>query len=40
MKTEYVGAGNQFNIAILGIPHLAIQLAEAPFDPQGRRLRT
>ncbi|MDB0015074.1 FAD-dependent oxidoreductase, partial [Amylibacter sp.] len=40
VKTEYVGAGNQFNIAILGIPHLAIQLAEAPFDPQGRRLRT
>jgi dimethylglycine dehydrogenase len=40
VKTEYVGAGNQFNIAILGIPHLAIQLAEAPFDPQGSRLRT
>ena len=29
----------QFDVFILGKPHPAIQLAEAPFDPQGMRLR-
>ena len=39
IKSEYVGVGNQFDIAILGLPHTAVQLAEPPFDPKGERLR-
>ena len=39
IKSKYVGVGNQFDIAILGIPHSAVQLAEPPFDPKGERLR-
>jgi len=39
IKYEYVGEGKQFDVFILGKPHPAIQLAEAPFDPQGMRLR-
>jgi len=39
IKAEYAGAGNEFDIAILGVPHSAVQLAEAPFDPKGERLR-
>jgi dimethylglycine dehydrogenase len=39
IKSEYVGEGKQFDVFILGKPHPAIQLAEAPFDPQGMRLR-
>lgn len=39
IKAEYAGAGNEFDIAILGQPHTAVQLAEPPFDPNGERLR-
>lgn len=39
IKAEYAGVGNEFDVAILGRPHRAVQLAEAPFDPKGERLR-
>ena len=39
IKAEHAGAGNEFDIAILGTPHGAVQLAEPPFDPKGERLR-
>lgn len=39
IKSEHVGAGQQFDIAILGKPHAAVQLAQAPFDPKGEKLR-
>jgi dimethylglycine dehydrogenase len=39
IKAEYAGAGNEFDVAILGRPHAAVQLVEAPFDPKGERLR-
>jgi dimethylglycine dehydrogenase len=39
IKSEYAGDGNEFDVAILGIPHAATQLAQPPFDPKGERLR-
>tara|TARA_R110002096_G_scaffold22170_6_gene71528 strand:- start:1504 stop:3924 length:2421 start_codon:yes stop_codon:yes gene_type:complete len=39
IKSEYAGAGNEFDVAILGQPHAAVQLVEPPFDPSGSRLR-
>ncbi len=39
VRAEHAGAGNEFDIAILGKPHAAVQLAAPPFDPKGERLR-
>jgi len=39
IKAEHAGAGNRFDVAILGRPHRAVQLVEPPFDPKGQRLR-
>jgi dimethylglycine dehydrogenase len=39
IKAEFAGAGHEFDVAILGRPHQAVQLAEPPFDPKGERLR-
>ena len=39
VKSEHHKPGTRFHIAILGQPHLATLLAEAPFDPKGARLR-
>jgi dimethylglycine dehydrogenase len=39
IKAEFAGAGNEFDVAILGKPHRAVQLAQPPFDPSGERLR-
>jgi dimethylglycine dehydrogenase len=39
IKTEHAKAGAVFDIAILGKPHKAVQLAEPAFDPKGLRMR-
>lgn len=39
VKSELAEPGSEFDIAILGLPHRAILLAEPPFDPKGERLR-
>jgi dimethylglycine dehydrogenase len=39
VRAEHAGAGNEFDIAILGKPHAAVQLVAPPFDPKGERLR-
>ena len=40
VKTQLAEPGSEFDIAILGLPHRARLLAEAPFDPKGERLRS
>lgn len=39
IKAEHAGVGKEFDVAILGQAHNAVQLPEAPFDPKGERLR-
>lgn len=39
IKTEHVNPEAEFDVAILGLPHKAKLLPEAPFDPKGERLR-
>ncbi len=39
IKTEHVNPEAEFDVAILGLPHRAKLLPEAPFDPKGQRLR-
>lgn len=39
VKAGTVAPGDSVHVAILGQPHTARRLAEAPFDPQGLRLR-
>jgi len=33
-------AGDKVTVAILGRPHDAVLLAQPPFDPEGKRLRS
>ncbi|NKC16999.1 MAG: FAD-dependent oxidoreductase [Gammaproteobacteria bacterium] len=40
VTAEHAVAGNEVDIAILGQPHRALLLPQAPFDPEGRRLRS
>ncbi|MDQ2067886.1 FAD-dependent oxidoreductase [Xinfangfangia sp. CPCC 101601] len=39
LKADKVKAGDEVEVAILGLPHKAVVLAEPPFDPEGKRLR-
>ena len=39
VKAGAVQPGDTVEIAVLGRPHKARMLAEAPFDPRGHRLR-
>ncbi len=39
LQAGRVAPGEEVHVAILGRPHLARRLAEAPFDPKGLRLR-
>ncbi|MDG4647645.1 FAD-dependent oxidoreductase [Roseibacterium sp. SDUM158017] len=39
LKAGRVAPGEELRVAILGRPHAARRLAEAPFDPRGLRLR-
>jgi len=39
VKAGTVAPGDKVHVAILGRPHDAVRLAEAPFDPKGARLR-
>jgi dimethylglycine dehydrogenase len=39
LKAGRVAPGDTVHVAILGRPHTARRLAEAPFDPKGLRLR-
>jgi dimethylglycine dehydrogenase len=39
VKAGRVAPGDKVHVAILGRPHVARRLAEAPFDPKGLRLR-
>jgi hypothetical protein len=39
LKAGRVAPGETVHVAILGRPHTARRLAEAPFDPEGLRLR-
>ncbi|MFT4715263.1 MAG: dimethylglycine dehydrogenase [Paracoccaceae bacterium] len=39
VKTEHSEPGTVLDVAVIGQPHKAVILAEAPFDPKGARLR-
>ena len=39
IKTEHLKSNASYDVAVLGIPHNATLLAQAPFDPKGQRLR-
>lgn len=40
VKSDLASTKIEFDIAVLGIPHRARLLKEAPFDPEGKRLRS
>ena len=39
IANDHIEAGGAYDVAILGLPHRARLLNEAPFDPEGARLR-
>ena len=40
VKNDHVEPGAAYDVAILGLPHRARLLENAPFDPEGARLRS